>query len=200
MEKHVQFLNMSIVATKSNNINRNNLEFHWYGIWNIVLNYWFESRFMVIPQYEISYKLINRDDNTICKYVKSDFVVTKYSYKNNTFNEHIQLIVEIKRSSNKDNNNLKDSFKTISKQLEDQVSALFSNGGYEYVYGIIAIGECWRLYKYNFVRTNTHRKTWSNDSYNNTMKNYREVEEHSILNISSKNYYNDFNELMKLIN
>ena len=128
---------MSIMATKSNNINRNNLEFYWYGVWNIVLNYWFESMFMVIPQYEISYKIINRDDNTIRKYVKPDFVVTKYSYENDTFNEHIRLILEIKRSSNKDDNNLKDSFKTISKQLEDQVSALFSNGKYEYVYGII---------------------------------------------------------------
>src|SRR3979490_896404 len=93
MEKHVQFLNMYIVATKSNNINRNNLEFYWYGVWNIVLNYWFESMFMVIPQYDISYKLINRDDNKICKHVKPDFVVTKYSFRNNTFKEHIQLIV-----------------------------------------------------------------------------------------------------------
>src|SRR3979490_2484865 len=200
MEKHVQFLNMSIMATKSNNTNKNNLEFYWYGVWNIILSYWFESRFLVVPQYVISYELINRDDNTIWKSVKPDFVVTKYSYENNTFNEHIQLIVEIKRSSNKDDNNLKDSFKTISKQLEDQVSALFSNGEYEYVYGIIAIGERWKLYKYKFVRTSTHRKTWSNDSYNNTTKNYRNVKEYGIFNISSKNYYNDFNELMKLIN
>ena len=63
--------------------------------------------------------------------------------------------------------------------MEDQVSALFSNGEYEYVYGIIAIGEHWKLYKCKFVRTNTHMKTWSNYSYNNTTKNYREVEEHS---------------------
>src|SRR3979490_6709 len=159
MEKHVQFLNMYIIATRSNDINSNNLEFYWYGVWNIILSYWFESRFLVVPQYVISYELINRDDNTICKYVKPDFVVTKYSYENNTFNGHIQLIVEIKRSNNKDDNNLKDSFKTISKQLEDQVSVLFSNGGYEYVYGIIAIGEHWKLYKYKFVKTNTHRKT-----------------------------------------
>src|SRR3979490_733405 len=200
MEKHVQFLNMYIVVTRSNDINSNNLEFYWHGVWNVVLSYWFESRFLVVPQYEISYKLINRDDNTIRKYVKPDFVATKYSYENDTFNEHIRLIVEIKRSSNKDDNNLKDSFKTISKQLEDQVSALFSNGKYEYEYGIIAIEERWKLYKYKFVRTSTHMKTWSNDSYNNTMKNYREVEEHSLLNISSKNYYNDFNELMKLMN
>src|SRR3979490_1466426 len=165
MEKHIQFLNMSIMATKSNNINRNNLEFYWYRVWNIILSYWFESRFLVVPQYVISYELVNRDDNTIWKSVKPDFVVTKYSYKNNTFNEHIQLIVEIKRSSNKDDNNLKDSFKTISKQLEDQVSALFSNGEYEYVYGIIAIGERWRLYKYNFVRTNTHRKEYMKSIY-----------------------------------
>src|SRR3979490_2774447 len=149
---------MSIMAKKSNNINKNNLEFYWYGVWNIILSYWFESRFLVVPQYVISYELVNRDDNTIWKSVKPDFVVTQYSYKNNTFNEHIQLIVE-QRSSNKDDNNFKDSFKTISKQLEDQVSALFSNGGYEYVYGIIAIGEHWKLYKYKFVKTNTHRKT-----------------------------------------
>src|SRR3979490_633250 len=200
IERTLPIFNMYIIATRSNNINRNNLEFYWYGVWNVVLSYWFESSFLVVPQYVISYELVNRDDNKISKSVKPDFVVTKYSYENDTFNEHIQLIVEIKRSSNKDDNNLKDSFKTISKQLEDQVSALFSNGKYEYVYGIIAIGERWKLYKYKSVRTNTHRKTWSNDSYNNTTKNYREVEEHSILNILSKNYYNDFNELMKLIN
>ena len=96
MEKHVQFLNMSIMATKSNNINKNHLEFYWYGVWNIILSYWFESRFLVVPQYVISYELVNRDDNTIWKSVKPDFVVTKYSYKSNTFNEHTQLIVEIK--------------------------------------------------------------------------------------------------------
>ena len=89
MEKHIQFLNISIRATKSNNINRNNLEFYWYRVWNIVLNYWFGSRFMVIPQYEISYKLINRDDNTIRKCVKPEYVVTKYSDENDTFIEHI---------------------------------------------------------------------------------------------------------------
>src|SRR3979490_2858210 len=178
MEEHMQFLNMYTVGTKSNDINTNNLEFYWYGVWITVLGYWFQSRFLVVPQYVISYELVDRDDNKISKSVKPDFVVTKYSYENDTFNERIRLIVEIKRSSNKDDNNLKDSFKTISKQLEDQVSALFSNGKYEYVYGIIAIGERWKLYKYKFVRTSTHRKTWSNDSYNNTMKNHREVEEH----------------------
>src|SRR3979490_2299971 len=196
MEKHIQFLNMSIVATKSNDINRNNLEFYWYGVWSIVLNYWFESMFMVIPQYEISYKLINREDNTICKYVKLDFVVIKYSRRNNNFNEHIELIVEIKRSSNEDNDNIEDDFETISKQLGNQVSALFSNGEYEYVYGIIAIGERWKLYKYNFVRTNTHRKTC-----NNTTNNYKKINKSKILNISSEDYHNDFNKLLKkLIN
>src|SRR3979490_21950 len=201
MEKHVQFLNMSIVATKSNNINRNNLEFYWYGVWNIVLNYWFDSMFMVIPQYEISYKSINRDDNTIRKYVKPDFVVTKYSCRNNTIKEHIQLIVEIKRSSNEDDDNIEDDFETISKQLGNQVNALFSNGEYEYVYGIIAIGEHWKLYKYNFVRTNTHRRTWSNTSHNNTTNNYKKINKSKILNISSEDYHNDFNKLLKkLIN
>ena len=121
MEKHIQFLNMSIVATKSNNINRNNLEFYWYGVWNIILSYWFRSRFLVILQYEISYELVNRDDNTIWKSVKPNFVVTKYSYKNNTFNELIQLIVEIKRSSN----DLKKNFKSISKQLDKQITTLY---------------------------------------------------------------------------
>src|SRR3979490_1052773 len=106
MEKHVQFLNMYIVATGSNDINRNNLEFYWYGVWNVVLSYWFQSKFLVVLQYMISYELINRDDNTICKYVKPDFVVTKYSYENNTSNKHIQLIVEIKRSSNEDNDHI----------------------------------------------------------------------------------------------
>src|SRR3979490_1445991 len=101
MVKHVQFLNMSIMATKSNKINKNNLEFYRYGVWNIILSYWFESRFLVVPPYVISYELVNRDDNKIWKSVKPDFVVTKYNYENNIFNEHIQLIVEIKRSSNK---------------------------------------------------------------------------------------------------
>src|SRR3979490_1591653 len=127
MEKHMQFLNMYIVATKSNATNGNNLEFYWYGVWNIVLGYWFQSRFLVVPQYVISYELVNRDDNKISKSVKPDFVVTKYSYENDTFNERIQLIVEIKRPSNKDDNNLKDSFKTISKQLEDQVRRVIAS-------------------------------------------------------------------------
>jgi len=26
---------MYIIATRSNNINRNNLEFYWYGMWNV---------------------------------------------------------------------------------------------------------------------------------------------------------------------
>src|SRR3979490_324255 len=76
MEKHMQFLNMYIVATKSNDINRNNLDFYWYGVWNVVLSYCFESRFLVVPQYVISYELVNRDDNKIWKSVKPDFVVT----------------------------------------------------------------------------------------------------------------------------
>src|SRR3979490_1585171 len=141
MEKHIQFLNMYIIATKSNDINSNNLEFYWYGMWNVVLSYWFQSRFLVVPQYEISYKLINRDDNTIRKYVKPDFVVTKYSYENDTFNEHIQLIVEIKRSSN----DPKKDFKSISKQLDKTITTLFTKGKYKHVYGIIAIGEHWKL-------------------------------------------------------
>src|SRR3979490_3387745 len=102
----------------------NNLEFYWYRVWNVVLSYWFESRFLVVPQYEISYELINRDDNTIRKYVKPDFVLTKYSYENDTFNEHIQLIVEIKRSSN----DPKKDFKSISKQLDKTITTLFTKG------------------------------------------------------------------------
>src|SRR3979490_3087611 len=135
MEKHIQFLNRSIKAIESDDINisEDNLEFHWYVPWNSILNYWFKSESMVIPQYEILYELIDRDDKTICKSVKPDFVVTKYSYGNSTFNEHIELIVEIKRSSN----DLKKKFKAVSKQLENQISALFSNGGYEYIHGII---------------------------------------------------------------
>ena len=91
MEKHMQFLNMYIVATKSNDINRKNLEFYWYGVWNVVLSYCFESRFLVVPQYVISYELVNRDNNKISKSVKPDFVVTKYSYENNTFKEHVRI-------------------------------------------------------------------------------------------------------------
>src|SRR3979490_1503863 len=123
MEKHMQFLNTYIVSTKSNATNGNNLEFYWYGVWNIVLGYWFQSRFLVVPQYVISYELVNRDDNKISKSVKPDFVVTKYSYENNTFNERIRLIVEIKRSSNQDDK-IEDDFEEISKQLGNQVSAL----------------------------------------------------------------------------
>ena len=92
MEKHIQFLNMYTVGTKSNDINANNLEFYWYGVWNIVLGYWFQSRFLVVPQYVISYKLINRDDKTICKYVKPDFVVTKYSYENDTLKIFFRIV------------------------------------------------------------------------------------------------------------
>src|SRR3979490_3028304 len=183
MEKHVQFLNMSIMAKKANNINKNNLEFYWYGVWNIILSYWFESRLLVVPQYVISYELVNRDNNKISKSVKPDFVVTKYSYENDTLKEHIQLIVEIKRSSNEDDDKIEDDFVEISKQLGNQVSALFSNGKYEYVYGIIAIGERWKLYKYNFVRTNTHRKMWSNTSHNNTTNDYKKINKSKILNI-----------------
>ena len=43
MEKHIQFLNMYIVATRLKNINKDNLELYWYGIWNIVLSYWFDD-------------------------------------------------------------------------------------------------------------------------------------------------------------
>src|SRR3979490_1958158 len=200
MEKHIQFLNMYTFGTKSNDINTNNLEFYWYGVWNVVLSYWFQSRFLVVPQYVISYELVNRDDNNISKSVKPDFVLTKYSYENNTFKEHIQLIVEIKRSSNEGDDKIEDDLEEISKQLGNQVSALFSNGQYEYVYGIIAIGEHWKLYKYNFVRTNTHRKTWSNTSHNNTTNNYKKINKSKILNISSQDYHNDFNKLKMLIN
>ena len=70
MEKHIQFLNRSIKAIESDDINEDNLEFYWYGPWNLILNYWSESRFLVIPQYEISYELIDRDGNTICKSVR----------------------------------------------------------------------------------------------------------------------------------
>ena len=194
----MQFLNMYTVGTKSNDINANNLEFYWYGVWNIVLGYWFQPRFLVVPQYMISYELVNRDDNTICKCVKPDFVVTKYSYENDTFSEHIQLIVEIKRSSN----NPKKDFKSISKQLDKQITTLFTKGKYEHMYGIITVGQCWKLYKYNFVKTNTHKRTWSNTSYTNKdhIENFEVVEESGILNISSKDYYNDFNELMRSLN
>src|SRR3979490_1162440 len=155
MEKHMQFLNMYIVATKSNNINRKNLEFYWYGVCNVVLSHCFESRFLVVPQYVISYELVNRDNNKISKSVKPDFVVTKYSYENDTFSEHIQLIVEIKRSSN----DLKKDFKSISKQLDKQITTLCTKGKHKHVYGIIAVGQYWKLYKYNFVKTNTHKRT-----------------------------------------
>src|SRR3979490_2239392 len=110
MEKHIQFLNRSIKAIESDDINEDNLEFYWYGPWDSILNYWFGLKFTIIPQYEISYELVDRDDNLICKLIKPNFVVTRYSHRNNTFNEHIQLIVEIKRSCNKDDDNLKDNF------------------------------------------------------------------------------------------
>src|SRR3979490_3066036 len=76
IERTLPIFNMYIIATRSNNINRNNLEFYWYGVWNVVLSYCFESRFLVVPQYVISYELVNRDDNKIWKSVKPDFVVT----------------------------------------------------------------------------------------------------------------------------
>src|SRR3979490_1993531 len=110
----------------------------------------------------------------------------------------VQLIVEIKRSSN----DPKKDFKTISKQLDKQTTTLFAKGKYEHMYGIIAVGQCWKLYKYNFVKTNTHKRTWSNTSYTNEdyIENYEVVEESGILNISSKDYYNDFNKLMRSLN
>ena len=95
------------------------------------------------------------------------------------------MIVEIKRSSN----NPKKDFKSISKQLDKQITKLFTKAKYKHVYGIIAVGQCWKLYKYNFVKTNTHKRTY-----------FEVVEESGILNISSKDYYNDFNELMRSLN
>ena len=132
----------------------------------------------------ISYELVNRDDNKISKSVKPDFVVTKYSYENDTVNEHIQLIVEIKRSSN----DLKKDFKSISKQLDKQITILFTKGTYKHMYGIITVGQCWKLYKYNFVKTNTCKRTWSKTSYTNEdyIEKFEVVEESGILNTSWK--------------
>ena len=67
---------------------------------------------------------------------------------------------------------------------------------------IIVVGQSWKLYKYNFVKTNTHKRTWRNTSYTNKdyIENFEVVEESGILNISSKDYYNDFNELMRSLN
>src|SRR3979490_2862913 len=137
MEKHMQFLNMYIVATKSNDINRKNLEFYWYGVWNVVLSYCFESRFLVVPQYLISYELVNRDNNKISKSVKPDFVVTKYSYRCSSIPTHIQLIVEIKRSSNEDDDKIEAVVAVAPRAEADPSRPGFSNGKYEYVYGII---------------------------------------------------------------
>src|SRR3979490_2342135 len=102
MEKHIQFLNMYTVGTKSNDINTNNLEFYWYGVWITVLACWLPSRLLVVPQYVISYELVDRDDNKILKSVKPDVVLTEACDEYQAVNERIGLIVEIKRSSNKD--------------------------------------------------------------------------------------------------
>jgi|SRR3979490_1965576 len=196
MEKHILFLNKSIEIIESDDINKDNLEYRWYGPWNAVLNYWFGSKFILIPQYEILYELVDRDNNMVYKSIKPDFTIVEYIYEDDVFYKRIGMIVEIKRSSN----DIEKDFKTASKQLGCQVSALFSNGEYKYVYGITAIGKYWRLYKYNFIRTNIHKKTWDNAGYNDATNNYRRVYESRTLDISSKNYYNDFNELTRLIN
>jgi hypothetical protein len=158
-------LDLAIKAAKSREVNPNNLECFWYGPWNCVLTRLFSTEFTISPQHSLLFTAEDQDGNDKDKYLIPDFVVVQYKEVNRKVTDRKYVIVENKRSNDK---NLISEIDEAKKQLESQVEKVFLDKSYKTIFGIVSVGEKWMWYKFSrneSYKGHNPKTSWGNMTY-----------------------------------